>query len=170
MPHHEFLNLPPQEEGRQLPVEHGNLPPELFSYAQWVCWRYVVSGPKRKPDKQPVNPRTLGNAGVQWENTWSSFEQAYAMYLEHSLAGIGFVLTPDDPFVGVDLDTCVVDGEISTSAQAVVHQLRTYTEVSPSGTGLRVLVQCGEYHENRRTPQIEIYAHSRFLTLTGHHV
>jgi hypothetical protein len=37
----------------------------------------------KKPDKQPVNPRTLANAGVHWANTWTSFDEAYATYLRH---------------------------------------------------------------------------------------
>lgn len=170
MPHHEHQYPTPSESGPCLPVSYENLPQELISYTQWVCWRYVDRGSHRKPDKQPVNPHTLGNAGVGWANTWGSFEQAYAVYQEHHLAGIGFVLTRDDPFVGVDLDTCVSQDGVTRFAAEVVQALQSYTEYSPSGTGLRILVAAPAYMENRRTPDMEIYSHSRFLTLTGHHV
>lgn len=144
------------------------LPQELLAYPQWVGWRYVSRDGHRKPDKPPVNPRTLGNAGVKWPNTWSRVEDAYVAYQEHSLSGIGFVLTADDPFVGVDIDNCLDQETISPFADEVVTQLASYTEVSPSGTGLRILVACPEFKDNRRRGQIEVYAHSRFLTLTGH--
>lgn len=170
MAHHEHQHPAPYESGPGLPVTCENLPLELFSYPQWVCWRYVSRGGGRKPDKQPVNPNTLGNAGVHWANTWSQFEQAYATYQKHNLAGVGFVLTKDDPFVGVDLDNCVCKGGVTLFAAEVVQALGSYTEYSPSGTGLRILVATPGYRENRRTPDMELYSHSRFLTLTGQHV
>ncbi|MCC6170366.1 MAG: hypothetical protein IT329_24325 [Caldilineaceae bacterium] len=115
----------------------------------------------------------MGNAGVHWANTWSSFEQAYTVYLMHrgrGLHGVGFVLTADDPFVGVDKDNCLAGQAISPPALAVINHLQSYTEVSPSGRGLRILVACPEYTENARTEALEAYSHSRFVTLTGHHV
>lgn len=170
MPYEQSPGPVPQEDGRHPLVQHENLPQELFSYAQWVCWRYVPRGAGRKPDKQPVNPHTLGNAGVGWANTWSDFDHAYAVYREHGLSGIGFVLTQDDPFVGADLDGCVGEHGCTPYAEGIMQQLESYTEHSPSGNGLRILVASPGYTENRRTQELEVYAHSRFLTLTGHHV
>src|SRR5687767_8463669 len=73
-------------------VRADTIPQELMAYPQWVCWRYIDRGEGRKPDKQPVNPRTLANAGVHWANTWTSFDEAYAAYLRHCIQqvhGIG---------------------------------------------------------------------------------
>ena len=167
---HKRPPLPPEQEPARCAVVPENLPTALFDYPQWVGWRYVDRGARRKPDKQPVNPHTLGNAGVTWPNTWGTFEQALAAYQAHELSGIGFVLTPDDPFVGVDLDHCVDGQEITEAAQTVVEQLSSYTEVSPSGKGLRILVECPAYTSNTRRAEVEIYAHSRFLTLTGRYL
>ena len=154
-------------------IHREHIPCELFDYPQWVCWRYVDRGEGRKPDKQPVNPRTLANAGVHWANTWTSFEQAYATYLRHCskrVHGIGFVLTAQDPYVAVDLDTCVFEDEIERTAGQIIHQLGSYTEISPSGHGIRVLLSCPEFHDNARREAIEVYSHSRYVTVTGHHV
>lgn len=151
-------------------VQKEQIPQELLLYPQWVCWQYVARGAGRKPTKQPVNPRTLHNAGVNWPNTWTSFEQAYTAYLQHSLSGIGFVLTPHDPFVGLDIDQCVQEGVPSPQAQVIVNHLQSYTECSPSGSGLRILVACSTFERNIRQPTLEVYAHSRFLTLTGYHL
>lgn len=170
MSYEQFSTPLSQEDDRRPIVRSEHLPKELVSYPQWVCWRYVDRGEGRKPDKQPVNPHTLGNAGVHWKNTWSRFDEALAVYREHHLPGIGFVLTPNDPFVGVDLDGCVGKDGIGEAAQGVMQRLESYTEVSPSGKGLRILVACPNYQENRRTSGLEIYSHSRFLTVTGHHV
>jgi len=147
-----------------------NLPPMLLEYPQWVCWRYQSRGEGKKPMKAPVNPRTLGSAGVGWPSTWGTLEQALAAYAAHKSAGldgIGFMLTREDPFLGVDIDGCIDAGALDARARQIMAALPSYTEVSPSGRGLRILVTCPGFAENKRTAQLELYSHSRFLTLTG---
>ncbi len=154
-------------------VQTVQIPSALLPYRQWVCWCYVDRGQGRKPDKRPLNPLSLHNAGVHWPNTWSTFEEACTAYWAQrsdGVAGIGFVLTKDDPFVGVDLDHCIRQGDVREDAQRVVSALDSYTEISPSGAGLRILIACPDFGRNVRRPAIEVYAHSRFLTLTGHHL
>jgi putative DNA primase/helicase len=165
------IGAPNQQELH--PVLAEQIPHELVTYPQWVCWRYIARGEGRKPDKQPVNPRTLANAGVHWANTWTSFDEAFATYLRHGnqrLHGIGFVLTQDDPYVAVDLDSCVHDEELDQQAIETVDMLKSYTEISPSGQGLRILVACPAFHNNRRREAVEVYSHNRYVTITGHHV
>jgi putative DNA primase/helicase len=83
------------------------VPEELKAFDQWVNWRMDEGR------KVPVNPRTLGNAGVRWPTTWSSYERARDIAAHHHL-GMGFVLTGEDPYTVVDLDKCVGDnGEVS---------------------------------------------------------
>jgi putative DNA primase/helicase len=154
-------------------IQPEQIPHELFSYTQWVCWRYVDRGEGRKPDKQPVNPRTLANAGVHWDNTWTSFEEAHAIYLRYcsqTIHGIGLVLTHSDPYVAVDLDSCIQGEKIEDTAAQIISDLGSYTEVSPSGHGLRILLACPEFQDNARRTAIEVYSHSRYVTVTGHHV
>lgn len=172
---HEHSSPPEAHPERVQPlvVNREHIPSELLEYPQWICWRYVERGNKRKPDKQPVNPHNLHNAGVHWANTWSTSKDAYEMYIQHTgkgIDGIGFVLTHDDPFVGVDIDSCLQDGDIAPQAQDVIQQLQSYTEISPSGRGLRILVACPQFLNNARSESLEVYSHSRFLTITGHHL
>jgi putative DNA primase/helicase len=154
-------------------VHPEQIPAPLLRHLQWICGRYVVRDHGRKPDKQPVNPRSLANAGVHWANTWSTFEVAYATYRHYQnqrVHGLGFVLTPDDPYVVVDLDNCVHEHEIESAADQVIHNLGSYTEISPSGRGLHILLACPEFHDNMRREAIEVYSYSRYVTITGHHV
>ena len=167
--HSPYLRPQPYETPRVLPE---SLPAELRQVSQWICWRYVAQDGDKKPDKQPVNPWNLHNAGVHWPNTWSTFAHAYmtySVYRQRGIAGIGFVLTADDPFVGLDLDNCLRDEFITSTAYAVISQLATYTEVSPSGKGLRALVKNSDFTANHKRAEIEIYSHGRFLTFTGQH-
>jgi primase-polymerase (primpol)-like protein len=163
----------PGKEHEILGIQTGHIPQELKTYTQWVCWRYMDRGEGRKPDKQPVNPRSLANAGVHWTNTWTAFEIAYATYLQYrstGIYGIGFVLTPTDPYVAIDLDSCVQEDEIESKAGQVIHDLGSYTELSPSGHGIHILVACPEFQDNVRRQDIEVYSHSRYVTFTGHHI
>jgi len=160
----------PLAQERDWLIEPEHIPRALIECPQWLCWRFVDRGKGKKPDKQPVNPKTLHNAGVHWPNTWTNFAHAYATYQRYRLAGIGFVLTPTDPYVAVDLDHCVSDAGMTPTTQALVEQLNSYTEFSPSGHGLHILLTCTDLPANRRTPTVEVYAHSRFLTMTGRHL
>lgn len=86
-------------------------------------------------------------------------------------SGAGIVLTKDMGLVGVDLDH-VRDpetGQLEEWAAAIVAELRTYTEVSPSGTGLRLFVRGTLDHlKGRRRGPVELYSDGRYLTVTGH--
>lgn len=144
-------------------------PRELWNYRQFVGWQYVDRG-KPKLDKCPINPhRPRSNAGVTWPNTWADIRSAVATYKAHEhLAGIGFVLTPNDPYVMVDLDNCVnADGGLTDFAGNVLGALNTYTEYSPSVSGLRLFVRCQQQPEAVKRAEIEIYSRDRFATLTG---
>lgn len=150
-----------------------NIPYALATRSQWVCWRYVDRGGGRKPDKQPVNPHNLHNAGATWPNTWADFKTAFKVYRANKdglLHGIGFVLTVNDPFVAIDMDNCVEEFNIHEHATKVIVQLESYTEISPSGHGIRILVACPEFQQNLRRGPIEIYSHDRYVTITGNHL
>ncbi len=148
-------------------VDAGAIPHELRQYKQVVPWKYVDRG-KPKPDKVLINARTLGNGGVTWPNTWTYYPIALAAYEANpGLAGVGFVLTPNDPYVMGDLDNCIIDGKFSTLAIDVIAALNTYVERSPSKRGIRFLVHCRHQPGAIKRPEIELYSKERFATLTG---
>lgn len=72
--------------------------------------------------------------------------------------------------VGIDLDDCrdPATGEITDEAKLIVDQLRSYTEISPSGQGLRIFVYAKLPDGRRRKGPVEMYDSERFLTVTGH--
>lgn len=84
---------------------------------------------------------------------------------------MGYVLSPNDPYVGIDLDKCrdPHSGRIEPWAKAIVKRLDSYTEISPSGTGLRIFIRGTLPAHGRRKGHIEIYSQARFLTITGQH-
>lgn len=77
--------------------------------------------------------------------------------------------------MGIDLDGCVRDGEIEPWAQEIVDAIGSYTEVSPSGTGVHILA----YVDPRTTGVvgradhrrgIEVYNHGRYFTVAGRQI
>jgi hypothetical protein len=81
--------------------------------------------------------------------------------------GIGFEFSPLDPFVGVDLDGCVIDGQVQPWAQTIIDSFMSYTEFSPSGTGVHIIVRGEKPGPRCRKGTIEMYEEGRYLTMTG---
>jgi putative DNA primase/helicase len=158
-----------------LPVSPGGIPAELKALTQWVGWSYE-NQPERKAKKLwtkvPKNPATGSNASSTNPETWGTFSQAMARCQGHGLDGIGFVVTKDDDYVAIDLDGCrnPEAGEIHCWAQAIIDRFGSYTEVSPSGTGIRIFVKGRLPPHGRKKGAIEIYEAARFVTVTGCHL
>jgi primase-polymerase (primpol)-like protein len=72
----------------------------------------------------------------------------------------------------VDLDDCrdPTTGELTSWAQDIVDRLDSYSEVSPSGRGVHVIVE-GELPPGRnRRGDVEMYDEARFFTVTTDHI
>jgi len=119
--------------------------------------------------KHPHNPQSGKKASSTDLLTWSSFERVYGAYEAGDYDGIGFVLCSGDPFTGVDLDACrdPESGEMAAWAEEIVRYFDSYTELSPSGKGVHILVK-GKAPASLKRPQIEMYSTERYLTVTGH--
>lgn len=69
---------------------------------------------------------------------------------------------------GWDFDSAINDGKVDERFVEYVERLNSYTEISPSGTGLRVFVRAElPPHDNKDSTGIETYVEGRFLTVTG---
>ena len=154
-----------------------NLPAELREYGQWIHWRYEKHGGRWT--KVPLY--TYGEAKVFYAkasstdpSTWAGFDGValHAALLEDTQKlGVGFVFSKADPFFFVDLDDCRDrrTGELTDLARRTVALFDTYTEVSISGTGLRIIGR-GKKPGPRCTLsklKVELFEHSKFTSLTG---
>lgn len=141
-----------------------NIPIELRKYRQFVCWRYEDKD-SSKPTKVPYCPHTGKLASVTNPETWSGFDDAKAAYEIGGYNGIGFVLTDDDPFTFIDLDYTESADELSRQMN-VFEKFDSYSERSPSGRGLHIIIN-GKIASGRRRSNIEVYSSQRYMTLTG---
>jgi len=144
----------------------GHLPTELLKFKRWVPWRFDGEG-----NKVPL---------VRWSDpaNWSSHDAARSR--APKIGGVGIVFNGDG-LGGVDLDACrdPETGEIAEWARELIAEFDSYTEISPSGTGVKifafgampklprnVLPMPGETIKGK-APQIEAYVADRFFTVTG---
>ncbi|MDZ7918499.1 MAG: hypothetical protein U5O12_00425 [Rhodoferax sp.] len=133
-----------QETPTIRPFNGDNIPDSLKENPRWAPWRAVWNEKRQKFDKIPAHAKApyYGISTAKPER-WYSFEAALKAYRDNPtlFAGVGYVMTVPHDVVGIDLDDCVVDNTIAPWAQEVVDQLGSYTELSPSGKGLRILVE-----------------------------
>lgn len=139
---------------------------ELCDLPQWVAWHYQeANGRMRKP---PVNPHSGRLADVTDPTTWGTYCQALERQFTDDCPGVGFVLTEAGGLVGIDLDDCIdARGEISDEAMAIVLTMDSYTERSPSGTGLHILVKATMPGPSVIVGNVEVYGAGHYLTYTG---
>lgn len=103
-------------------------------------------------------------AAVNDPSSWSDFDAAVTSTAGE---GMGFVLTPHDRFVVVDLDHAVEDGRVLPWAQQIVDALPpTYMERGRSGAGLHLWFR-GEVPAGRRIRKgglaVEVYSDRRYI-------
>jgi KaiC/GvpD/RAD55 family RecA-like ATPase len=147
------------------------IPDELKSRRQWVNWKTIERGGRKT--KIPMQPNGKPASSTN-SKTWSAFD-------ELAKGPIGFVFTPDDPFIGIDLDGCrnSKTGKLDEWARKIVLTFGTYTEISPSGTGVKMFGRSAEPWEHRnkieidgpgyggKKPGIEVYDCGRYFAVTG---
>jgi hypothetical protein len=148
-----------------------NIPLTLILLTQWVLWRYQV----RDGNQTKVPHTFMGyKADVTNSEHWTTFECAMKFAARPGFAdGIGFVFTPQDLLCGIDLDNCYPHdaAECAPWAAGILERFGdTYSEVSPSGKGLKIWClarapRCGRWPIGDGA--IEVYDRARFFTTTG---
>lgn len=162
-----------------LPVDPDGIPPSMRDARRWLGWKATPAKTKDGEDyldKVPKRPHAPDqNASSTNPDTWGTFNKAVSVYQRGSVNGIGFALC--EGWFGVDLDG-VIDpetNEMEPAAKEIVSRLNTYTEVSPSGTGVKCFLR-GHVPESKKGiadgMEVEVYGTEelkggRYFTVTG---
>jgi hypothetical protein len=153
-----------------------NTPQCLRILPQWLVWRNEEV--KGRLTKVPYDAKTGRKASSTDPSTWTTFEQAVEAFARNDhYDGVGFVFTADDPFCGIDLDDCVGDNmSVAPWAREIMSKFASYTETSPSGTGLKIYLrgrkpdfaQCSKKDiDPDGYGELELYDHARYFAVTG---
>ena len=153
---------------------YDNLPRKLRETGKFNCWRYEEDPEADKPKKMPYNPKTGGRGQSNNPKTFTDYPAALAAVAGYDGLGIGVF----GDLAVIDVDNCVADGVIiSDMAKDIIAIMDSYTEISPSGTGLRIICEAKgfqfdrkRFYINYRKLGLEIYvagATQKYLTVTG---
>ena len=156
----------------------------LIERPQWCVWRWTqqTNGRWQKPPYQARDPQR--HASTKDPGTWSTYAAALDVVKAGLADGISYMLTPEDSFAAFDLDHCrhAGSGSIDAWAQNFLDETRnTYSEVTPSGEGIRIWGLTGDGTEpmNRKfTLEIdgkpiaaELFRRTpKALTITGNRI
>jgi len=151
------------------------IPENIRTIENWILWR---EGERDgKSTKIPTKPyRTSGdiNCDVTNPKHRRDFDTAWDAFNDSRVTGdgLGFVFTDEVSITGVDLDKCrdPDTGSLEDWAEDIIDRLDSYTEVSPSGTGVHVLVGGELTASGNRRGRVEMYDSDRYFTVTGVHL
>ena len=139
---------------------------------RWVNWK-LVPLEKGKTTKVPYKTKTVkakSNDPLTW-NTYEAVSTA-ADNGSNGFAGVGIVLH-DGKLICIDIDHVVEDGKVKHAQADVILALlkkaNTFTEISQSGTGLHIFLECTTPFvplANKKAP-FEVYADVRFIATTN---
>ena len=149
------------------------LPQELKAHAGFCGWKYEQRDGRKTKVPKTVTGR---NADISNPSDFCGFEEI--LDKAGDFDGIGIAVRDD--LVAIDIDHSIVDGSLTDLAAGIVEKVRSYTEISPSGEGIRIIGKAKafsydreRYYINNRKLGLEVYApggKSRFVTVTGNAV
>lgn len=166
------------EEVKPSLVPDNRLLPGVKQVDNWICWDRHHDPEKNKP--VPLNTDIYYDEPDEFEasdpfdpDIRLSYTEARRKWREHdSISGIGFVMR-DTPFCYVDLDDCVEGLTVDPEARELLEGLYSYTELSPSGTGLHVVCRGPTPREGWSHPlrdlNVEVYGKS-WATISEEHL
>ncbi len=118
--------------------------------------------------KVPINAMDGQPAKSNDPVTWCDFDTACLGKERFGLDGIGFMFSGDGIF-GIDIDHCYdpETRELDPAAAEIIETVQSYTELSPSGTGIHILCKGALPEGRKRRGAVEMYSTLRYFTVTG---
>jgi len=156
-----------------------NIPQEIKSNGLWCLWKLDNNN-----SKIPRDAVTGGYAKSNDKTTFHSFSIAlanlskyYGFNDKNEMTG-GLGLGIFNGYSAIDIDHCrdKESGKLSDMAKDIIDYCNSYTEISPSGTGVRIIfktnsvIDKNNYYVNNSKLGLEIYISdntNKFVTITG---
>lgn len=131
---------------------------------RWVNYRLMKMKGKLTKIPYATNGRKASSTNPE---TWATYKEA-----KESDEKVGIIFTPAQDLLGIDIDHCLKDKKIEHEQKEKIADLileaDTYTEISPSGEGLHLLLKidgCLTLSSNKSAP-FEAYTSGRYFTVT----
>lgn len=146
------------------------IPVVMKEKALWCTWKL-----DEDRGKIPYNPKTGECAKSNDPSTFADFDRAVTAFQSGEYAGMGIGIF--NGFSAIDIDHCIDDGQLSDMAKDIIERMDSYTEISPSGKGIRIIFTVDDFTYNKdlyyihnKRAGLEIYvsgATNKFVTITG---
>jgi len=149
------------------------MPALMRERKQWLLWRFETYDGDKKPRKVPYYVTGRKRAKAQGSDddraALASFDAALTELKRGRFDGLGFAFLPGDGLIGIDIDGAIdpSSGEVQERCQNIIEACASYTEHSPSGKGVHIIV-AGETATFRLNHiGLEVYCGKQFFTCTG---
>lgn len=135
---------------------------------QWVNYRMVKVKDRMTKVPYAIDGKPASSTDAA---SWATYDEAVSVS-----KNVGIVFTPEEALLGIDIDHC-----LDEKTKNIIHEQKeiianlvleadTYTEISPSGTGLHIFLEIDggglSLESNKRAPY-EAYTSGRYFTVTG---
>jgi predicted P-loop ATPase len=150
-----------------------NMPAQMRALPQWLVWRFETFDGDKKPRKVPYYTNGRKRRGEQGSDEdrqqLTAFSAACHLVAAGRFDGIGFAFLPGDGLIGIDVDNAIdpETGEVSERCLQIIQDCASYTEYSPSGRGVHIIVagQTQTFKDN--AIGVEVFCGRQFFTCTG---
>lgn len=133
---------------------------------RWVTWKYETDK-KGKKTKVPYDIKNK-KADSTDLSTWNTYDEVL-----NASDKIGIVFTGDKNLLGIDIDHCLkgnnIEHEEKEKIVSFLIEADTYTEISPSKTGLHLFLKLTSSFDPlvKKKKPFEFYTVGRFFTVTN---
>lgn len=156
-----------------VPPVWDNIPPDLALRQQWLLWKFESKEGQIKPAKMPYyvsgGRRTGGQGEDRDRQRLATLAVVRRAYERGGWSGVGFGFLPDDGLIGIDIDGAIdpETGVVTERCANIIKACNSYTEYSPSGKGVHIIV-LGTTHINKSNDiGLEIFSSKQYFTFTG---
>lgn len=150
---------------------------DYVTQPRWIGWKYELKNGRE--NKSPINPFTGAYASSTDPKTWATFDIASNATEKFQCTGLGIILGRG--LGGVDLDGCrnPDTGALTPWAQEIIRDFKSYAEVSPSKTGVKIwaagapkdlpanTIPMSTPPIKGKAAKVEVFTHSRYFAVTG---
>ncbi len=149
------------------------MPQAMRDRKQWLLWKLETVQGRDGLQKVPyyVAGRKRGGelGGPKDRAALAEFDAVLKRYAASAdFAGIGFAFLDGDGLIGIDLDwKHNVTGDAEPLHNTIMERVQSFTEFSPSGKGVHIIVQgqCDSFKSD--AIGVEVYCGGRYFTCTG---
>lgn len=165
--------MTPSQTPVVVPPVWDSIPSDLANRQQWLLWKFEAKEGQVKPGKIPYyvqgGRRTGGQGDDRDRQRLATLAVVRRAYERGGWSGIGFAFLPDDGLIGIDIDGAIdpATGVVTDRCANIIKACASFTEISPSGKGVHIIVQGTTETNKSNDIGLEVFCGRQFFTFTA---